>query len=162
MSTIVAERILRETRPGVGVVVLSQYAELAFALRLLESGSDGRAYLLKERVHDGAFLLSALETVAHGGSVVDTSIVDMLMGSNTRAERSLLAELTTRERDVLTQVAQGKSNGAIADSLAITKRAVERHINAIFSKLGLAAADDASKRVKATLAFLAEEPETDH
>jgi DNA-binding NarL/FixJ family response regulator len=154
--------LLRETRPGVGVVVLSQYAELAFALRLLESGSDGRAYLLKERVHDGAFLLSALETVAHGGSLVDTSIVDMLMGSNSRAERSLLAELTTRERDVLTQVAQGKSNGAIADSLAITKRAVERHINAIFSKLGLAAADDASKRVKATLAFLAEEPETDN
>jgi DNA-binding NarL/FixJ family response regulator len=151
--------ILRETHPTVGVVVLSQFAEPVYALALLESGSDGRAYLLKERVHDRAQLVSALETVAGGGSVVDTKIVDILVAANNRAERSSLAELTPRERDVLAQIAQGKSNSAIADSLVLTKRAVEKHINSIFSKLDLSDAEDASKRVKATLAFLSEERE---
>jgi DNA-binding NarL/FixJ family response regulator len=116
--------LLRETNPTVGVVVLSQYAEPVYALALLESGSDGRAYLLKERVHDRAQLLSALETVADGGSVVDTKIVDVLVAAKARAERSSLAELTPREREVLAQIAQGKSNSAIADSLVLTKRAV--------------------------------------
>ena len=152
--------LLRETHPAVGVVVLSQYAEPGYALALLESGSDGRAYLLKERVHDRAQLLSALETVAEGGSVVDTKIVDVLVAAKTRAERSSLAELTPREREVLAQIAQGKSNSAIADSLVLTKRAVEKHINSIFSKLDLSEAEDASKRVKAALAFLSEERET--
>jgi DNA-binding NarL/FixJ family response regulator len=145
---------LRETHPTVGVVVLSQYAEPVYALALLESGSGGRAYLLKERVHDRAQLLSALETVAEGGSVVDTKIVDVLVAAKTRAESSSLDELTLREQEVLAQIAQGKSNSAIADSLVLTKRAVEKHINSIFSKLGLSEAEDASKRVKATLAFL--------
>ena len=149
-------RSLRETHPTVGVVVLSQYAEPVYALALLESGSDGRAYLLKERLHDRSQLLSVLETVAEGGSVVDTKIVDVLVAAKTRAERSRLDELTPRERDVLAQIAQGKSNSAIADSLVLTKRAVEKHINSIFSKLGLTEAEDASKRVKAALAFLAE------
>jgi DNA-binding NarL/FixJ family response regulator len=145
---------LRETHPTVGVVVLSQYAEPVYALALLESGSGGRAYLLKERVHDRTQLLSALETVAEGGSVVDTKIVDVLVAAKTRADSSSLDELTPREQEVLAQIAQGKSNSAIADSLVLTKRAVEKHINSIFSKLGLSEAEDASKRVKATLAFL--------
>jgi DNA-binding NarL/FixJ family response regulator len=152
-----AATILRETHPSVGVVVLSQFAEPAYALALLEAGSEGRGYLLKERVHDRAQLASALETVAGGGSVVDMQIVDMLVAANTRRERSTLNELTQREREVLAQIAQGKSNSAIADSLVLTKRAVEKHINAIFSKLNLGDAEHASKRVKATLAFLSEE-----
>ena len=147
---------LRETNPAVGVVVLSQFSEPSYALALLESGSDGRAYLLKERVHNRAQLVSALETVAAGGSVIDTKIVDVLLAARTRAERSPLAELTPREREVLAEIAQGKSNSAIAGSLVLTKRAVEKHINSIFSKLNLAEAEDASKRVKAALAFLAE------
>jgi DNA-binding NarL/FixJ family response regulator len=155
-----AATILRDTHPSVGVVVLSQFAEPAYALALLESGSDGRGYLLKERVHDRAQLVSAIETVAAGGSVVDTKIVDMLVAANTRAERSPLAELTQREREVLAQIAEGKSNSAIADSLVLTKRAVEKHINSIFSKLDLSDAEHASKRVKATLAFLSAEPDT--
>jgi DNA-binding NarL/FixJ family response regulator len=148
--------LLRQRHPSVGVVVLSQYSEPVFALALLESGSDGRGYLLKERVHDRTQLLSALETVADGGSVVDARIVDVLVAENTRTERSSLADLTPREREVLAQVAEGKSNGAIADSLVLTKRAVEKHINSIFSKLDLAEAESASKRVKATLAYLAD------
>jgi DNA-binding NarL/FixJ family response regulator len=152
-----AATVLRETHPSVGVLVLSQFAEPTYALALLESGSEGRGYLLKERVHDRAQLTTALETVAGGGSVVDPRIVDMLVAENTRAERSPLAELTQREREVLAQIAQGKSNSAIADSLVLTKRAVEKHINSIFSKLNLSDAERASKRVKATLAFLSEE-----
>jgi len=149
--------LLRESHPEVGVIVLSQYAEPVYALALFESGSDGRAYLLKERLHDRAQLLSAVETVASGGSVVDTKVVDVLVAARSRSDRSSLAELTPREREVLALIAEGKSNSAIADSLVLTKRAVEKHINSIFSKLGLTDAGDASKRVKATLAFLAYE-----
>ena len=151
--------LLRETNPDVGVVVLSQYSEPLYALALLESGSDGRGYLLKERVHDRAQLLSALETVADGGSVVDMRIVDVLVASKAHAEHSSVAALTPREREVLALIAQGKSNSAIAESLVLSKRAVEKHINHIFSKLGLSEAEDASKRVKATLAFLSEDRE---
>jgi DNA-binding NarL/FixJ family response regulator len=147
----------RETHPEMGVVVLSQFAEPSYALALLEAGSDGRAYLLKERVHDRAQLLSAIETVADGGSVVDTKVVDLLVAAQGRAERSPLAALTPREREVLAEIARGKSNSAIAESLVLTKRAVEKHINSIFSKLDLSDAEDASKRVKATLAFLADQ-----
>jgi DNA-binding NarL/FixJ family response regulator len=146
--------MLRESHPAVGVVVLSQFAEPVYALALLESGSNGRGYLLKERVHSRAQILSAIETVADGGAVVDPAIVDVLVAAKSRAERSSLATLTPREREVLAQIAEGKSNGAIADSLVLTKRAVEKHVNSIFSKLGLSEVEDASKRVKATLAFL--------
>lgn len=149
--------LLRETNPQIGVVVLSQYAEPPYALALLESGSIGRGYLLKESVHDRAQLLSALETVADGGSVVDTKIVDLLVASNARSERSSLAALTPREREVLAQIAQGKSNSAIAASLVLSKRAVEKHIHSIFFKLGLSETEDVSKRVKATLAFLSDQ-----
>ena len=150
---------LRETRPDVGVIVLSQYSEPAYALSLLEGGSDRRGYLLKERVHDRAQLVSAVKTVAAGGSVIDPRVVEALVSSKARAVSSPLAELTPREREVLAEIAQGKSNGAIADSLVLTKRAVEKHINAIFLKLKLSEAEDVSKRVKAALAFLAEEPD---
>jgi DNA-binding NarL/FixJ family response regulator len=149
---------LRETDPAVGVVVLSQYAEPSYALALLESGSDGRAYLLKDRVHDRAQLVSAVEEVARGGSVVDPKIVEVLVAAKARGDRSPLDELTPREREVLAEIAQGKSNSAIADSLVLTKRAVEKHINSIFLKLNLSEAEDVSKRVTAALTFLAEEP----
>jgi DNA-binding NarL/FixJ family response regulator len=147
---------LRQTHPQMGVVVLSNYADPAYALALLDSGSEGRAYLLKERVHDRSQLVSAIHTVAVGGSVMDPKIVEPLMHSRGRSERSALADLTAREREVLAEIAQGMSNAAIAGSLVLTKRAVEKHINSIFLKLNLSGAEDVSKRVKATLLFLAE------
>jgi DNA-binding NarL/FixJ family response regulator len=147
---------LRETHPDIGVVVLSNYADPSYALALLESGSAGRAYLLKERVHHRAQLLAAIESVAAGGSVMDPKIIEPLVAARSRAERSPLAELTPREHEVLAEIAQGKSNSAIAEELVLTKRAVEKHINSIFLKLNLADAEDVSKRVKATLVFLAD------
>jgi DNA-binding NarL/FixJ family response regulator len=148
---------MRDSHPDVGVVVLSQYADPAYALALLESGSDRRAYLLKERVHDRAELLSTIRAVAEGGSVIDPKVVEVLVAAKARADRSPLAELTPREREVLSEIAQGKSNTAIADSLVLTKRAIEKHINSIFIKLGLSNEEDVAKRVKATLMFLAEQ-----
>ena len=147
---------LRDANPRMGVVVLSQYADPLYALALLERGSDRRAYLLKERVHNRAELMAAIRAVADGGSVIDPKVVDGLVAARSRAERSPLNELTAREREVLSEIAQGKSNTAIAESLFLTKRAVEKHINAIFLKLGLADAQDVSKRVKAALMLLAE------
>jgi DNA-binding NarL/FixJ family response regulator len=147
--------LLRERSPETGVVVLSQYAEPPYVLALLEHGSDGRGYLLKDRIHDRGQLLAAIRAVAAGGSVIDPKIVELLVETRARAERSPLAELTPRERDVLAELAEGKSNAAIAESLVLTKRAVEKHINSIFMKLGLAGSEDISKRVKATLIFLA-------
>jgi DNA-binding NarL/FixJ family response regulator len=148
---------LREHSPSTGVVVLSQYAEPHYVLALFEHGSDRRAYLLKERVHDRGQLVAAIDTVAQGGSVVDPKIVEVLVEGRARAaQRSPLADLTARERDVLAEVAKGKSNAAIAESLVLTKRAVEKHINSIFTKLRLGESEDISKRVTATLMFLAE------
>ncbi len=147
---------LRETHPEVGVIVLSQYSDPGYVLALLEAGSDRRGYLLKERLHDRGELVSAIGVVARGGSVIDPKVVEVLVAAKARADGSPLAELTGREREVLAEIAEAKSNGAIADSLVLTKRAVEKHINSIFMKLGLAGADDVSKRVKATLLFLAE------
>src|SRR3954453_11724974 len=148
---------LRENHPEIGVVILSQFSDPTYALALLERGSDGRAYLLKERVHNRAELMGAIRAVADGGSMIDPKIVETLVTARSRAERSPLNELTTREREVLAEIAHGKSNTAIASDLFLTKRAVEKHINSIFLKLGLAYAEDVSKRVKATLMFLAEE-----
>jgi DNA-binding NarL/FixJ family response regulator len=147
---------LRETHPEVAVIVLSQYEEPVLALALLERGSDRRGYLLKERVHNRAELRDALHTVVRGGAVIDPSLVDALVQGKAAIERSALADLSPRERQVLAEIAQGKSNAAIAESLVLSKGAVEKHINAIFLKLGLAFADDVSKRVKATLLFLSE------
>jgi DNA-binding NarL/FixJ family response regulator len=153
---------LRRTHPEIGVVILSQYAEAKFALELLESGSDRRAYILKERVSNRAELMAAITAVADGGSVVDPRIVDALIAERSRMEDSLLADLTSREREVLAELATGKSNSAIADSLFLTKRAVEKHINSIFMKLNLRGSDDVSSRVAAALIFLSEERQTPH
>jgi DNA-binding NarL/FixJ family response regulator len=147
---------LRESHPHIGVVVLSQFADVTYALALLESGSDGRAYLLKERVRDRGQLMAALRAVVDGDSVIDSKIVEGLVAARAHAERSPLSELTPREHEVLAEIAQGKSNTAIAESLFLTKRAVEKHINSIFLKLNLSEAHDVSKRVKATLLCLAE------
>jgi DNA-binding NarL/FixJ family response regulator len=145
---------MRETHPQLGVIVLSQYEEPAFALTLLEQGSDRRGYLLKDRLHDHAQLRAAIEAVVKGGAVIDPKLVDALVNGKARLERSPLAELTPREQEVLSEIAQGKSNSAIAEALFLTKRAVEKHINSIFLKLDLGPEDDVSKRVKATLVFL--------
>jgi DNA-binding NarL/FixJ family response regulator len=147
---------VHELSPETGVVVLSQYSDPQYALLLLEHGSAGRAYLLKERIHDRAELASAVAEVAQGGSVIDPKVIDVLVAARTRAEESPLAELTSREREILAEIAAGKSNAAIAETLVLTKRAVEKHINSIFLKLGLSQSQDASKRVKATLMFLAD------
>lgn len=148
---------VRETNPEIGVVVLSQYAEPEYALELLGHGTGGRAYLLKERIRSKEQLLDAIEAVARGGSVIDPAIVEVLIQARSRAENSRLAQLTPRERELLAEIATGKSNGAIAESLFLTKRAVEKHVNAIFSKLDLPETADVSRRVKATLIFLSEQ-----
>jgi DNA-binding NarL/FixJ family response regulator len=148
---------LRRTHPQIGVVVLSQFADPDYGLALLEDGSDHRAYLLKERIASRAEIVAAIEAVAAGGSVVDVKIVDGLIAERRRSERSPLSKLTPREVEVLTYVARGHSNQAIADELVLTKRAVEKHINAIFLKLGLNFATDVSRRVMAALIYLAEQ-----
>jgi DNA-binding NarL/FixJ family response regulator len=145
---------LRGTHPEVGVVVLSQYEEPVYLLALLETGSERRGYLLKERVHDRAQLHAAIEAVAQGGAFIDPKLVDVLVNGKARIERSAIGDLSPREREVLAEIAQGKSNAAIAESLVLTKRAVEKHINSIFLKLNLAFTDDVSKRVKAALMYL--------
>ena len=149
---------LRQTHPRIGVVVLSQYSDPQYGLALLDSGSDGRAYLLKERIRHRGQLVSAIETVAQGGSMIDAKVVEGLIDAQRRAERSPLTELTHRELEILAYVARGHSNQAIADELVLTKRAVEKHINAIFLKLNLTEAQDVSRRVKAALIYLAETP----
>ena len=147
---------LRDTHPGIGVVVLTQYLEPRYALELLAKGSDGRAYLLKERIHDRDELTAAIRVAAAGSSVIDPKVVEVLVEARSRSEASLLAALTQREREILAELAQGKSNPAIAGSLGLSKRAVEKHINAIFMKLDLAGSGDVSSRVKAALLFLSE------
>jgi DNA-binding NarL/FixJ family response regulator len=150
---------LRHTHPGIGVVVLSQYDDPRYGLALLETGSDGRAYLLKERIQYRGQLVAAIEAVASGGSMIDAKVVEALFAERRRSEHSPLGELTPRELEILGYVAGGHSNQAIADELVLTKRAVEKHINAIFLKLGLTEAMDVSRRVKAALIYLAESPE---
>jgi DNA-binding NarL/FixJ family response regulator len=148
--------ILRETQPETGVVILSQFAEPRYGLALLDKGSQGRAYLLKDRVQYRGQLVSAIESVAHGGSMVDAKVVEVLIDARKRSEHGPLTELTPREVEILSFVARGHSNQAIADELVLTKRAVEKHINAIFLKLGLSEATDVSRRVKAALIYLSE------
>jgi DNA-binding NarL/FixJ family response regulator len=149
---------LRETNPDTGVVVLSQYADPGYALALFEGGTARRAYLLKERVEDVEQLLDAIRTVADGGSVVDPKVVDRLVDAKARAETSRLHELTPRERDVLREMAEGKNNAAIAASLVLTERSVEKVIHSIFRKLGIAWETSIHKRVKAVIVYLADEP----
>ena len=152
---IVLANRLRRTHPQVGVVVVSQYADPRYALALLEGGSDRRAYLLKDRLRDREHLISAVYAVAAGGSVVDAKVVEALISARTGVEDSPLDELTRRELEILGHMAQGRSNQAIAEELFLSKRAVEKHINSIFMKLGLAHAEDVSRRVKAALIYLA-------
>jgi DNA-binding NarL/FixJ family response regulator len=151
-----AAATLRETNPGVGVVVLSQYATPAYALALLEGGSAGRAYLLKERVKDVEQLAEAVRAVATGGSVIDPKVVDVLVAENARSEESPINQLTPREHDVLREMAEGKNNAAIAESLFLTERSVEKVIHSIFLKLGLTWETAVHKRVKAVILYLAE------
>jgi DNA-binding NarL/FixJ family response regulator len=152
-----AAEYLREKRPGTGVVVLSQYSDPAYALLLLEKGSARRAYLLKERVSDVEQLAGTIREVAAGGSVIDPQVIDTLVAARTRAAESPLSELTPREREVLAEMGQGKNNAAIADSLVLTQRAVEKHIHSIFSKLNLSFEKDVHRRVKAVLLYLSEQ-----
>lgn len=148
--------LLQETHPGIGVVVLSQYAEPAYATPLLAAGSAGRGYLLKERVSDAGQIAAAVRAVAGGGSVIDPAVVDTLVSDSIRKRSSPLASLTPRERDVLGHIAQGKSNAAVGAALYLSERAVEKHINVLFAKLGLGAQPDINRRVKAVLLYLAE------
>ena len=153
---IQASEKLRETHPDTGVVVLSQYAEPEYALALLEHGAARRAYLLKERVSDIDELRRAIDEVGGGGSVIDPKIVELLVQARTKAKESPLERLTPREGEVLSEMAQGKNNAGIAASLELTERAVEKHINSIFSKLGLSGEKDVHRRVKAVLLFLSD------
>jgi DNA-binding NarL/FixJ family response regulator len=153
-----AARRLRETNPSTGVVVLSQYADPAYAISLFADGSDRRAYLLKERVGDVEQLLAAVREVAAGGSVVDPKVVEVLVSARSASAGSQLDQLTPREREVLGEMAQGKSNAAIGGTLFLSERAVEKHTNSIFSKLGLSEERNTNRRVRAVLLFLAEQP----
>ncbi|HEY2355357.1 MAG TPA: response regulator transcription factor [Gaiellaceae bacterium] len=149
---------LRALDPPIGVVVISHYVSPHYVLRLFEHGSAGMAYLLKERIGHPQRLVDAIRQVAAGGSVVDPAVVDVLVEARMRVRNSPLAGLTPRELEVLARVAQGKSNAAIADELFLTKRAIEKNINSIFSKLDLVHDTEVSRRVAATLLYLAETP----
>jgi DNA-binding NarL/FixJ family response regulator len=147
---------LHENHPEVGVVVLSQYTAPAYAMALLEHGSAGRAYLLKERVASVDELARAIRAVAQGGSVIDPMVVDELVRSRSGQQQPGMSSLTPRESEILAEMAQGKSNAAIAASLSVSERAVEKHTNSIFAKLGLSEEKDLNRRVKAVLLYLAE------
>jgi DNA-binding NarL/FixJ family response regulator len=152
-----AAREIRSRHPNVGVVVLSQYADEEYAYDLLREGAAGLGYLLKERVADVTELVRALTEVSKGGSVLDPKVVEALVARKDRLEHSPLTQLTDREREVLSEMAQGKNNAAIAKSMFLTERAVEKHINSLFHKLGLSEEPEVHRRVMAVLAFLREE-----
>jgi DNA-binding NarL/FixJ family response regulator len=147
-----AAREIRAELPGVGVLVLSQYVEIAYARELLAESAEGIGYLLKDRVADIEALTDAVRRVGAGGSVLDPAVVSQMLGRR-RAEDPL-EELTPREREVLGLMAEGRSNAAIAAELVVTERAVEKHVTGIFSKLDLAASSDDHRRVLAVLRFL--------
>jgi DNA-binding NarL/FixJ family response regulator len=146
---------LRETHPEVGVVVLSHYGEPAYALALLEAGTAGRAYLLKERVDDVTQLVGAIRAVAEGGSVIDPKVVEGLVAEKARVDTSPLRDLTAREQDVLKGMAEGKNNAAIGKALFLSERSVEKVIHSIFLKLGIGWEPSIHKRVKAVILYLA-------
>ena len=151
-----AAKQIRATHADIGVVVLSQFADEEYAYDLLKDGAAGLGYLLKERVADVHEVARALSEVAKGGSVLDPKIVEALVAAKDRMAHSPLAELTEREREVLSHMAQGQNNAAIAKELFLTERAVEKHINSMFHKLGLTEETDVHRRVMAVLAFLRE------
>jgi DNA-binding NarL/FixJ family response regulator len=160
MEGIEAALAIRAAHPQVGVVVLSQHADEAYAFQLLREGTAGLAYLLKERIGDRSELLRALHETVAGRSVIDPIVVEALVGRKARLATSRLRELSARELDVLRQMAQGKTNPAIAEALALSGSAIEKHINAIFSKLGLSEEPQVHRRVAAVLTFLRETTHT--
>jgi DNA-binding NarL/FixJ family response regulator len=147
---------LRKSHPDIGVVVLSQYGEPAYATPLLAEGSAGRAYLLKERVGKPGQLVEAVRAVNRGDSVIDPAVVDAILRDSMKQRSSPLAALTQRERDVLAHIAQGKSNAAVGEALFLSEKSVEKHINVLFAKLGLETAPDVNRRVLAVLLYLNE------
>ncbi|HEY7281253.1 MAG TPA: response regulator transcription factor [Actinomycetota bacterium] len=155
---IQAARRIRAEHPAVGVVVLSQYADESYAYDLLKDGAAGLGYLLKERVADVEELVRALTEVTRGGSVLDPRVVEALVAAKDRMAHSALSQLTDREREVLAHMAQGENNASIARSLFLTERAVEKHINSLFHKLGLTEEPDVHRRVMAVLAYLHDQP----
>jgi DNA-binding NarL/FixJ family response regulator len=148
--------VLRASHPEIGVVVLSQYAEPAYATALVEGGARGRGYLLKERIAELDELIDAVHVVAAGGSMLDPVVVNLLVGDH-NVGPGALSGLTPRERQVLREIASGRSNRAVAATLVLSPRAVEKHINSIFAKLGLAGDLSVDHRVKAVLLFLSEQ-----
>ena len=153
---IQAARRLRETSPDTGVVVLSQYSDPSYALALLDTGSAGRAYLLKERVNDLDQVVAAIRTVSEGGSLIDPKVVEGLVAERVRPASSPIRDLTAREREVLRKMAEGENNASIAEELVVTERSVEKVIHSIFMKLGLTWESTVHKRVKAVILYLAE------
>jgi DNA-binding NarL/FixJ family response regulator len=154
MEGIDAAHSIKATAPGVGVVILSQYADESYAFELFRNGTSGLAYLLKDRVGDLRQLLTALREVAAGGSVIDPQVVDALVTRRVRLRESPLARLTPRELDVLREMAQGRGNAGIAQDLHLSESSIEKHVNAIFTKLDLATEALVHRRVAATLTFL--------
>jgi len=149
-----AAAAIRESHPAIAVVVLSQYVSPAYALALLSQGSERRGYLLKDRVADVDDLVNAIRVVAGGGAVIDPKVVEQLVNASARTAKSPLEFLTPREREILGEMAQGKSNAAIASTLILSERAVEKHINSIFSAFDLVEEKQVNKRVAAVLLFL--------
>jgi DNA-binding NarL/FixJ family response regulator len=145
---------LHASHPDIGVVVVSQHSDPGYAMALLEEGSARRAYLLKERITDADALVSVVHAIADGGSYVDPLVVEALLRSKRSRERARLDQLTPRELEILSLIAEGRSNASIAQTLFLTKRAVERHINGIFMKLELGSPEDTSRRVQAALIYL--------
>ena len=151
---IAAAKRIRADHPGTGVVVLSQYVEDDYALELLADGVSGLGYLLKERISDLDELVRALKEVCRGGSALDPKVVEALLARRSAELRSPLAALTDREREVLQEMATGRNNATIAKRLYMSDRAVEKHISAVFQKLGLNDEEEVNRRVMAVLAFL--------
>jgi DNA-binding NarL/FixJ family response regulator len=148
---------LRERHPDMGVVVLSQYVEPQWAVEFLGTGTAKRAYLMKERVGEPGQLVGTIRQIATGGSVVDPMVVEALIEGRARPQSSPVDLLTPREREVLSLIAEGRNNAAIAEHLVLSSRAVEKHINSLFSKLGLSGDTDVHRRVTAVLMYLAAE-----
>jgi len=162
MEGIEAAHAIKAEYPSTGIVVLSQYADETYAFELLKRGVAGLAYLLKDRVGDLDRLLHALHEVVAGGSVIDPQVVGALVTRRARIEESAMAQLTTRELDVLREMAQGRANTAIAQALSLSESAVGKHVNSIFAKLGLSSETQLHRRVAAVLTYLRDSGLTPH
>jgi len=146
----------RDKHPQIGVLLLSQYAEPGYIKQLLTQGTEGRGYLLKERIGNLDDLTSAIHAVASGESAIDPKVVESLVRGRARAGDTGIERLSPREKEVLAAIAEGRTNAAIADQLVISQHAVEKHINSIFAKLGLSGDQHSHPRVRAALMYLAE------